>query len=217
MKPESPLVEKFEAAVRFQLCAGPMGFPYDLDTNPAFSPATVSQAHYHGIHLVPACLARLPTYCRRVHELLCSLPVPLEQRPRIALFLQGRRHWHRALVIALMLLLHFKVQAHRAAPAMLIVSRPPFTEDSSLGAVVAQVCYYRDKQSINKFRIITSTAAGVKLTEPFALETNWGYKVSAAAWKTATLIVKHHTCIRHTGPDRTRRLYRSPPAARSID
>lgn len=40
-----------------------------------------------------------------------------------------------------------------------------------------QVCYYRDKQSINKFRIITSTAAGVKLTEPFALETNWGYKV----------------------------------------
>ena len=40
-----------------------------------------------------------------------------------------------------------------------------------------QVCYYRDKQSINKFRIITATKAGVKLTEPFALETNWHYKV----------------------------------------
>ena len=40
-----------------------------------------------------------------------------------------------------------------------------------------QVCYYRDKQSINKFRIITATGAGVKLTEPFALETNWHYKV----------------------------------------
>jgi hypothetical protein len=42
-----------------------------------------------------------------------------------------------------------------------------------------QVCYYRDKQSINKFRIITATKAGVKLTEPFALETNWHYKVHA--------------------------------------
>ncbi len=39
------------------------------------------------------------------------------------------------------------------------------------------MCYYRDKQSINKFRIIKATAAGVTLTEPFALETNWHYKV----------------------------------------
>lgn len=39
-----------------------------------------------------------------------------------------------------------------------------------------KVCYYRDKQSINKFRIITATQAGVKLAEPFALETNWHYK-----------------------------------------
>ena len=43
------------------------------------------------------------------------------------------------------------------------------------------MCYYRDKQSINKFRIITATKAGVKLTEPFALETNWHYKVRAGA------------------------------------
>ena len=41
-----------------------------------------------------------------------------------------------------------------------------------------QVCYYRDKQSINKFKLATVTAAGVKITEPFALETEWGYKVS---------------------------------------
>ena len=40
-----------------------------------------------------------------------------------------------------------------------------------------QVCYYRDKQSINKFKLATVTAAGVKITEPFALETEWGYKV----------------------------------------
>ena len=40
-----------------------------------------------------------------------------------------------------------------------------------------QVCYYRDKQSINKFKLATVTAAGVKITEPFALETEWSYKV----------------------------------------
>ena len=47
------------------------------------------------------------------------------------------------------------------------------------------VCYYRDKQSINKFQIAvvsTATAAGgggggveVEVGEPFALPTEWGY------------------------------------------
>ena len=49
---------------------------------------------------------------------------------------------------------------------------------SHLHAVLAQVCYYRDKQSINKFKLATVTSAGVKITEPFALETKWDYKVS---------------------------------------
>ena len=40
-----------------------------------------------------------------------------------------------------------------------------------------QVCYYRDKQSINKFKLATVTAAGVKISEPFMLDTMWDYKV----------------------------------------
>lgn len=39
-----------------------------------------------------------------------------------------------------------------------------------------RVCYYRDKQSINKFKLATVTAAGVKISEPFMLDTNWNYK-----------------------------------------
>jgi 20S proteasome subunit beta 7 len=38
------------------------------------------------------------------------------------------------------------------------------------------VCYYRDKQSINKFQIAVSTKeGGVQVGEPFALATEWGY------------------------------------------
>lgn len=38
------------------------------------------------------------------------------------------------------------------------------------------VCYYRDKQSINKFQIAVSTKeGGVEVGEPFALATEWGY------------------------------------------
>ena len=44
-------------------------------------------------------------------------------------------------------------------------------------SALAQVCYYRDKQSINKFKLATVTAAGVNITEPFALETKWDFKV----------------------------------------
>ena len=41
-----------------------------------------------------------------------------------------------------------------------------------------QVCYYRDKQSINKFQIAKVTASeGVSISEPFALPTKWEYKV----------------------------------------
>ena len=44
--------------------------------------------------------------------------------------------------------------------------------------VAPQVCFYRDKQSINKFKLATVTAAGVKISEPFMLDTKWNYKVS---------------------------------------
>ena len=42
------------------------------------------------------------------------------------------------------------------------------------------VCYYRDKQTINKFQIATVTATdGVQISDPFALETRWGYAAFA--------------------------------------
>jgi 20S proteasome subunit beta 7 len=48
-----------------------------------------------------------------------------------------------------------------------------------------RVCYYRDKNSINKFQVSKVTAAGVEVGEPFALDTQWNYKAfvnpSAAA------------------------------------
>ena len=56
-----------------------------------------------------------------------------------------------------------------------------------------QVCYYRDKQSINKFKLATVTASGVKITEPFALETEWGYKVSSCTRRNVRL--QHDTEI----------------------
>lgn len=43
-----------------------------------------------------------------------------------------------------------------------------------------QVCYYRDKNSINKFQVAKVTTEGVDICEPFALETNWDLKVSSA-------------------------------------
>lgn len=43
-----------------------------------------------------------------------------------------------------------------------------------------QVCYYRDKQTTNKFQIAKVTADGTTISEPFALETKWDYKVGTA-------------------------------------
>ena len=62
------------------------------------------------------------------------------------------------------------------------------------------VCYYRDKQSINKFQIakVTAGAGGggggagggvtVSVSEPFALETTWDYSafVNPSAHATGT-------------------------------
>lgn len=39
-----------------------------------------------------------------------------------------------------------------------------------------RVCYYRDKNSINKFQMAKVTKDGVSISEPFALETKWDYK-----------------------------------------
>lgn len=48
--------------------------------------------------------------------------------------------------------------------------------------ICVQVCYYRDKNSINKFQKATVTAEGVKISDAFALDTKWNYKVGHAAY-----------------------------------
>jgi 20S proteasome subunit beta 7 len=48
-----------------------------------------------------------------------------------------------------------------------------------------RVCYYRDKQSINKFQIGKATGAAATIGEPFALETKWDYRAFAAPTKWA--------------------------------
>lgn len=40
-----------------------------------------------------------------------------------------------------------------------------------------KVCYYRDKQSINKFQVAKVTKEGTTISEPFSLEMKWDYKV----------------------------------------
>mmetsp|Transcript_17676 Transcript_17676/g.60373 ORF Transcript_17676/g.60373 Transcript_17676/m.60373 type:complete len:289 (-) Transcript_17676:69-935(-) len=39
-----------------------------------------------------------------------------------------------------------------------------------------KVCYYRDKNTINKFQLATVTKEGVKISDPFSLSTEWEYK-----------------------------------------
>lgn len=48
-----------------------------------------------------------------------------------------------------------------------------------------KVCYYRDKQSMNKFQIAKVTKDGVTISEPFALDMKWDYKLFAAPTKWA--------------------------------
>lgn len=38
-----------------------------------------------------------------------------------------------------------------------------------------KVCYYRDKQSMNKFQIAKVTASGTTISEPFCLDMKWDY------------------------------------------
>jgi hypothetical protein len=40
-----------------------------------------------------------------------------------------------------------------------------------------QVCFCRDKQSINKFVMGSVSAAGVSMSEPFAVPTEWNFKL----------------------------------------
>lgn len=48
-----------------------------------------------------------------------------------------------------------------------------------------RVCYYRDKQSMNKYVLSKVTAGGVQSSEPFALAVNWEHKMFAQPTKWA--------------------------------
>eukprot|EP00891_Asterochloris_glomerata_P005357 jgi/Astpho2/5357/fgenesh1_pg.00075_%23_32_t len=60
--------------------------------------------------------------------------------------------------------------------------RPDMSEEEAANLIkeALRVCYYRDKQSINKFQMASVKAADggsrVTISEPFALDTKWDYK-----------------------------------------
>lgn len=67
--------------------------------------------------------------------------------------------------------------AHLARP-LFREKHAPDMSDAAAEALLKEalaVCYYRDKQTINKFQIARATADGVTVSAPFALETRWGY------------------------------------------
>mmetsp|Transcript_18024 Transcript_18024/g.30808 ORF Transcript_18024/g.30808 Transcript_18024/m.30808 type:complete len:286 (-) Transcript_18024:337-1194(-) len=74
-----------------------------------------------------------------------------------------------------------------ARPLLREKQRDDMSEEEALALVheALRVCYYRDKQSINKFTVATATASGVKVSEPFALDMRWDYKLFAEPTKWA--------------------------------
>lgn len=81
--------------------------------------------------------------------------------------------------------------SHLGLPLLREHYRPDITEEeaSELLQKALKVCYYRDKSSINKFTMGKVGAAGVTISEPFSLRTDWQFKVmqnpsqfSVGAW-----------------------------------
>lgn len=66
---------------------------------------------------------------------------------------------------------------HLARPLMREKHRPDMPEDEAVALMheCLKVCYYRDKNSINRFTMAKVTKEGVTVSEPFALETRWDY------------------------------------------
>eukprot|EP00898_Chlorokybus_atmophyticus_P005708 jgi/Chlat1/6138/Chrsp41S05692 len=81
--------------------------------------------------------------------------------------------------------LHY-VDAHAATGFGNHLARPIFraehrddldeVEARALLEKCMRVLYYRDKQTINKIQIAKVTAQGVKISEPFAIQTDWSFK-----------------------------------------
>lgn len=55
----------------------------------------------------------------------------------------------------------------------------PYTLMHYYHPLLLQICYYRDKISINKFQVSRVTKAGVTVSEPFSLDMRWDYKLFA--------------------------------------
>lgn len=66
-----------------------------------------------------------------------------------------------------------------ARPLMREKHRPDMSEAEAIELLheCLRVCYYRDKNSINKFQLAKVTKDGVEISEPFALDTKWDYKL----------------------------------------
>lgn len=68
---------------------------------------------------------------------------------------------------------------HLAMPLIRDAHRPDLTEQEAVDLVQGclKVCYYRDKASMNKFVMGRVSGAGVSFSEPFAVATEWNYKL----------------------------------------
>lgn len=68
---------------------------------------------------------------------------------------------------------------HLARPILRERHRPDMDEREALELLhdCLRVLYYRDKNSINKFQVAKVSEAGVEISEPFALDTKWDYKL----------------------------------------
>ena len=68
--------------------------------------------------------------------------------------------------------------AHLARPLFREVDTTQLEEAEAVKLMedALRVCYYRDKNSINKFILGKVTAEGTTVSEPFTLDTNWNYK-----------------------------------------
>jgi len=67
---------------------------------------------------------------------------------------------------------------HLARPIFRERHSPDMSEADAVAMLhdALRVCYYRDKQSINKFQIAKITAEGVTISDPFSLDVKWDYK-----------------------------------------
>lgn len=67
---------------------------------------------------------------------------------------------------------------HLARPLFRERHKAEMSEEDAVTLIkdALRVCYYRDKNSINKFQTAIVTKSGVRISEPFTLETQWSYK-----------------------------------------